>query len=342
MKFLIYAISAIFFLACQTHSPKADSCSSIRAAFDIGSGETKLKVAKVDICKSKIEAVLLEAKRDINFKAELSKNSNGELPDSVLTAGTQAIVDLKKEALAFNPSQYAAVATAAFREAKNGKAFVEKVSQDLGVHGQVISQQTEGLLGLYAVKAKVPNMKPESSVVWDVGGGSQQLVMETETNGQKTPLVYEGTLASVSFKNELVKNIQKKKSDSPNPLSAMHARRGVDYAEKIAKETVGSEFKKAIQQGFTVYGIGGVHNFSIQGQLPKKGSYGLEDVNQIIQSRLVKSDKMLGNGNYVDTDTSNPLLIKGFMQALEIKSVEVIKVNLADGLLIHPQYWNKN
>lgn len=339
MKNLILLLSLVVLSACQTNPPVAtDPCVVTRAAFDIGSGDTKLKVAKVNICQAKIETVLLDSKRDVGYKDDFAKSKDQTLSVMILAVGTKALADLKAEAQKFDPSQYSGVATAAFRDAKNGEKFVETVSKDLDIPIRVISQREEGILGFNSVRARVSEMKPESSVIWDIGGGSQQLVMQKADHSLQ---VYEGSLASVSFKNDFILKVQKKKGETPNPMTATQAGKGILHAKAIADKTVPPEMKAALATGAQVYGIGGVHNFSIQSQVKKGSAYSIQDLSAVIQSRLGKTDKQLGAGPYVNTDSSNPLLVKGFMEALGIKNVIIVKANLTEGLLLSPEFWSK-
>lgn len=338
VKFILVLSSLLLVIGCQTSNRVSDKCSSVRAAFDIGSGETKLKVAQVNTCELKIEKVLLESKRDVGYKADLEKSKNKQFSDTIADQGYKALQELKNEAATFKPTQYVGVATAAFRDAENAEAFIEKIEKELAIKVEIISQQEEGILGFYAARTRVDDMKPQASLVWDIGGGSQQMILERVLSGQRHNLVYEGKIASVSFKNHVVKNIQKKSLDTPNPMTKNQVEASLRFAKNTAAQTVGEEFKQAIREGHKIYGIGGVHNYSIKGQV-KKDQYNIEDLEKVIKSRIGKTDEHLGAGTYVSTDTTNPILIKAYMQQLGIKSVEVVSVNLADGLLISPQHW---
>lgn len=346
MKLFLGLIIAFVAVSCQTSKKSQNpliiqpiQCQFVRAAFDIGSGETKLKVAKVDACKTKIEVVLLESKRDVNYKGDLQKSKNNTFSDAVLAEGKKALKELKDEALVHKPSEFTSVATSAFRDAKNAKAYIESLNRELGLKIQIITQQEEGVLGFYAARSKAADLDPQNSVVWDIGGGSQQLILQVEPSGRKQFLVYEGKVASTSFKKHVIEKIQKKSGDTPNPIKENQVKSALVYAKDVATRTVKKEIKSAIASGYKVYGIGGVHNYSIKGQLQTESGYSSSDLDKIIQTRQNKTDEELGNGSHVTTDTTNPILVKGFMDALNIKEVIVLKVNLADGLLINHKYW---
>jgi hypothetical protein len=50
------------------------------------------------------------------------------------------------------------------------------------------------------------------------------------------------------------------------------------------------------------------------------------------------NDKEIG-GRYADTEISNLILVLGFMEKLGIKEVIPVNVNLADVILIDPEFW---
>jgi exopolyphosphatase/guanosine-5'-triphosphate,3'-diphosphate pyrophosphatase len=344
MKIFLFIALLITLSSCQspqnnTPAEKKIQCEYTRAALDIGSGETKLKVAKVDTCKYLINVVLLESKRDVNYKGDLAKSKDGNFSDTIMKEGRQALVELKEEAMKFKPQEFTSVATAAFRDAKNAKAFVEKLNLDLNLKIQIITQEEEAILGFYAAKNKIANMNMTSSLVWDIGGGSQQMIHQDFIKNRLQYVIYEGKLASIPFKNHVIQKIQKRNTETPNPLKKNQYKSALTYAKDTALRTVKQATKNAILSGYKVYGIGGVHNYSIKGQIQKEGPYTIEDLDKIIEARLDKTDTELGSGTHVATDTTNPILVKGFMEALGIKSVEVVRVNLADGLLVNHKYW---
>ena len=51
------------------------------------------------------------------------------------------------------------------------------------------------------------------------------------------------------------------------------------------------------------------------------------------------TDKELGDGPYVETDMSNLILVDGFMEHLGIEEVHVLDVDMSDGVLVSPAFW---
>ncbi|MCO4755658.1 MAG: hypothetical protein KC478_14345, partial [Bacteriovoracaceae bacterium] len=181
-------------------------CVKVKAAFDIGSGTTKMKVAKVDTCLQKIEKILLEANEPVAYKEKLQNNKDNKLDAAILDEGLKALLKLKKKAQQYAPELYAAAATSAFRTAANGSEAAQKLSEESGIKIYVISQKKEALLGFAAAAAKAQKGLTDI-LVWDIGGGSMQM---TSYIGNNKFDIYEGKIASASFKKFVIEAVQNK------------------------------------------------------------------------------------------------------------------------------------
>jgi exopolyphosphatase/guanosine-5'-triphosphate,3'-diphosphate pyrophosphatase len=72
------------------------------------------------------------------------------------------------------PEATMCVSTASARDARNGAEFFERVKRETGFGFQVISGEEEGRLTFLG--ALLPDLRPERSVVIDIGGGSTELI----------------------------------------------------------------------------------------------------------------------------------------------------------------------
>lgn len=321
-------------------TPEKKNCDSVRAAFDIGSGSTRVKVAKVDSCKNKILEVLLEREEKSDLKEDLLKSRTGSFSEEVMASTLATLKTLKTEAVKFGPNEYVAVATDAFREAKNGQKFIEKINVELWINPRIITQGEEALLGFYG-SAENLGTTPENTVIWDVGGSSQQII---KYNGNNRFTIYEGRLGAVTFKDYIIKKVKRARGRSPNPINSYQSKLAVDYARSTALKTVKGEIKEFLQESknVKVLGIGGVHYYSIKNQIDPTGAkdtYTIGDVEKTLNDKIGKTDSDLGNPKYVETDVSNLALIYGFMKALNIYEIKTAKVNMTDGLLLNDKYW---
>lgn len=345
LKFLktIFALVAICVVSSCSSTPQpnaqTDKCSVIRAAFDIGSGTTKLKVGKYNTCEQKLSQILFEKNMIVKYKEDLSQGLTQKkvLSDKILKEGFDSLKTLKDLAKAYAPTEYLAVATAAFREAVNAPSYINKINAELGINAKIISQKEEGILGFIAGSTRSDH-KLEDLVVWDIGGGSMQMV--GFENGKF--IVYEGNLAAVSFKDLVVDKIKNKPNSilfpnrlfSPNPLRFSQALQGKNLAKIAARKEIPDALKVKLKDpNLEIIGIGGVHYYSIKNQTKTQtDEFTLNQVESALYERAGLTDEQLGT-DYAETEVTNISLVLGFMEELKIGKVKTAKINLADGLL---------
>lgn len=331
-KYTNYSLLSVLLAFCCANIANAESV--IRAAFDVGSGTTKMKVAKVQTDTQVIEQVLLENEKQVEYKVDLTTHKSDKFSEQIQKTGLAVLADLKKEAVAQGATQFVGVATAAFRQAANAKEYLAKVKSQLAIDVNVISQEQEALLGYYGAMAHFQS-KPEELLVWDIGGGSMQMIARDSTGKFIT---YLGGMGSVVFKDLIITDVQKKSaSQSPNPISREQGAAALALAKKNAVATVPKTLQTLIKSGkMFIAGIGGVHYYSVRGQIgAESGVVNVADVAATLEKRLNLDDAALNSLN-ATTQVSNLILVKGFMQALGINELHTAKINLTDGVLVHP------
>jgi exopolyphosphatase / guanosine-5'-triphosphate,3'-diphosphate pyrophosphatase len=331
---LVTLVPAIF-VSCQS-TPKCGS--EVRAAFDVGSSSTKIKVVEFNTCIQDVTQTLLEDQAKVDYRDALEKNTTGEFSESIQADGIAALEKLKEEAQAKGAKKYTAVATAAFRQAKNAASFVNVIREKLAIPVRIITQSDEALLGFQAAREKAKTAS-QDLVVWDIGGGSMQMVSIDDT---VKPTVYYGQLASVSFKNQVIAKIQMKdptKVSSPNPLMKKQIQPAVALAENEAKAAVPSAIQKKFLASETlVVGIGGVLAKSLPRQMPASNVVTQENVKTALDRRANMTDAQINDLNAA-TEVTNLALVFGFMKALGIKSYQPAEVSLVDALWADPLLW---
>jgi exopolyphosphatase/guanosine-5'-triphosphate,3'-diphosphate pyrophosphatase len=321
--------------AC-VHPPESteSKCIVRRAAFDIGSETTKIKVARVDSC--------LQKKLKVVYKQEIKvlyaeNNRSGSLNTQIRNSGIIALKELKNEAINNRAEAFAGVATESFRQASDSSDFLKEVKAKTGITIKLINQEQEAVLGYVAASSAFAG-GPEKIIVWNIGGESMQMVFSDKN---RKYIIYQGKIASVSFKEKILKHILQRKPgqhSSPNPIGKENLKKAIEMAESFAGD-VPEEIKKAIRKPDTIIlGIGGVHNESIKKQLKLRDEYTREEIIKAVNSRIGLNDNEIG-GYYADTEISNLILVLGFMEKLGVKRIRLVNVNLTDGILIDPSYW---
>lgn len=317
-----------------TETALANSCLQVHGALDIGSGSTKAIAASVDTCKKTIVKVLYEDQRKISFNEALEKSESGEIPQALVNDAKAIIEELVGALQKQKAQKITGIATSAFRVAKNGTQVAQTISEAIRVPIEVISQEKEAEFGFWsALAAKGISPKElDQTIVWDIGGGSMQM-FAVQKNRTK---IFQGDLASVSFKNLIISRLQKKDPKthpSPNPLNEYSAE-AVKLAREHAKASV-PEFFLTAKNKYRWIGVGGVHAFSVQDQVnPKATKYTRSELTKSFKERSKLNDSEI-ESEYRTTEVSNLALVLGYMEALELKEVETARVSLTQGLLLY-------
>ena len=311
----------------------------IRAAIDIGSGATKLRVAEVNLKTHKIEKILINESFPVQYQEQLSKNANNSFDEQVMLVGLDAIKKSKQIAMENGAQKVIAVATASFRKAENSQAFIDKIYQETGVRVFVIDQELEGMLAFNAVLAQ-ENYDPAHLIVWDIGGGSLQ---KTAKHPVEDYQIYRGETASIHFKNMIVNDIQLKNINvvtTPNPMTAEEIHKGVLKARELAQD-VDQIFKdRILQPNAQIVGVGNIFAYGIYPIVGKKSPFTQQELYEATMNMAHKDDKQLGGGDYANVQLSNAILILGYMQALNIQKMDILDINNADGALLYADFWN--
>jgi exopolyphosphatase/guanosine-5'-triphosphate,3'-diphosphate pyrophosphatase len=329
-------ISLTICLFCLSFS--LEGANTVRAALDIGSGATKLRVAEVDLQKGNIEQVLETQSFSVPYQEELSKSKDGNFTQEVMDKGIQTLKDSVEIAQKHGAEKVIAVATAAFRKANNSDAFIKRIFDETGIQVHIIDQSLEGELAFKAVQSQF-KVKPSDLVVWDIGGGSLQL---TTADDQGKLVIYRGTEASTPFKNYVIEKIQKQtisQVETPNPMNVKEIMQAGFHAQKLA-EKVDRFIKDKLNNPRTVtIGVGNIFGYQISGMFNKQKEFTREGLVDLAAKLANKSDKDVGGGDYANVFITNTLLILGFMEGLDIKKMQITDINPADGAFFHAPFW---
>lgn len=305
----------------------AGNCLNIRAGLDVGSGATKLKIAQVDICENKVLEVLLDKSFAVEYKNDLKKSKDNTFSKSIISKGAEAFKSIQKLLKEHNVSKVKAVATSAFRTSSNSQIVVD-IAKMYNIEMDIISQRQEALLGYKAARSLSGS---NNYIVWDIGGGSMQMVYKLNNK----ELIYQGHLASVPFRDYIINNIQKTSKASPNPISTEVTLKSLKYSEEYAINDLSGDFIALYKKNTVdVIGIGGVHSKAILKAMGRDKYYTKSQLKKFLEKQRQFNDQELG-GKYASTSVSNLILVLGFMNALNINKVITGNINLSDGLLLN-------
>lgn len=106
-----------------------------------------------------------------------SRGISPEAEERTIIAMTDFAADLQR----FKVGKLKAVATSAVRDAANREAFCRQVKERTGIDLEVISGEEEGRLTLKGVLSGL-DTKPDTLVVFDVGGGSTEYTIARDDN----------------------------------------------------------------------------------------------------------------------------------------------------------------
>jgi len=142
------------------------------AAFDVGTN-TVLMLA-VESSATGTPRVLAELSRITRLGRGLDRDGALDPESAARTLGT--IVEFAKQARALGVERIAGVATAALRDARDGRDFIAKVERLAGVTLEIITGEAEAELSYLAVRRGLALDSHLRLLIVDIGGGSTELI----------------------------------------------------------------------------------------------------------------------------------------------------------------------
>jgi len=146
------------------------------AVIDLGSNTFHTLVAEVD------RFGLLQVIHDEKLAVRIGEDAfvAGRIPDTAFARGLAAASGLVERATAQAPEQLRVLATGIFRDAANGRAFVDALAQRHAAAIELLDGRAEAELTWLGVSAELAGAHGRLAIV-DVGGGSLECVAGTDT-----------------------------------------------------------------------------------------------------------------------------------------------------------------
>lgn len=320
--------------SCASSSP--EKCpDEVAAAFDIGSGSTKMMVAQRNSCTGELAKVLAEESIRVAYAQDLNESVDGHFSEAIMAQGTQAIDELVLLAQSYGSTKKVGVATQAFRQATNAQELLNRWEEMFDLQAEIISQRKEGALAYQLVHHQLSPPEGRELLVWDMGGGSQQLIWRELSTGEF--VFFNSPIASVTFKNRVLKYLARPKEQlSPNPISESEAGAALSMArEWISSQAPTFLLEFIAEQRPYIVGLGGVHGASLRRQLNLESDdeIRLSQLRSALKEQLNKSDEQIG-GDFADTDVTNLILVKALMQVYGINSYRFMSADLTRAVLL--------
>lgn len=337
MKTLLVILSIVSMTISPLAFANQTPTTVIRAAVDIGSGATKLRVAEVDLKTQKIVKILESQNYTVPYQEQLANDKDGNFNRQVMAQGIAALQQAKEVAEKYQAEKVIAVATAAFRKAKNVDSYIEEIKEKTDIDVNVIDQHLEGELAFQAVVSQY-GIDPSKLVVWDIGGGSFQL---TTVNKQGKYDIYRGHDASVPFKNLVIEKIKKQDPQlvsTPNPHTTEELLKAQLHAVRLTKN-IDNSFKEKIEHPSTqIVGVGNILGMQVP-KMIKDDTATLDQMIGAVANLVDKTDADVGGGDFANVYVTNSILVLGFMEGLNIQKMHLADINPADGAFFYDPFW---
>jgi len=150
------------------------------AALDLGTNNCRLLVAR----PSRRNFLVIDAFSRIIRLGE-GVSVNGRLSDAAMTRTLDALRICSAKLAKARVVRSRLVATEACRIASNGPMFLDRVHRELGLNIEVLTRETEAKLAVSGCAALI-DPEAELTLVFDIGGGSSELIWLDLTKRQGT------------------------------------------------------------------------------------------------------------------------------------------------------------
>ncbi|MGB1361601.1 MAG: Ppx/GppA family phosphatase, partial [Alphaproteobacteria bacterium] len=144
------------------------------AVIDLGTNSCRLLIAK----KVDDELVVIDSFSDSVSLGE-GINKTGEINEKAKKRAISCLTKIKNKITKHNVVEVRAVATEACRRASNSDDFLNQISKDLNINFEIIDAREEAELAIHGCKDLYQS---GMNVIFDIGGGSTQIILVKENN----------------------------------------------------------------------------------------------------------------------------------------------------------------
>ncbi len=295
---------------------------SLRAAVDFGSGAVKILVAPAEMGEP-----LLATYRPLNLKEDLAING-GEISERTAEVALSILREFKEQATLAAKGrgiQYSGIATAVFREARNGRELLDRFTRELGIPFKILPQEEEGKLGFLTAKALQPDVAIDQLIAWDSGNGSFQMTAEAQ--------VYMGPFGHGTVRLML--------DDANNPISKEEAEAlTVLIQEKIPDIPEWLSEKLRSEETVVATFGDGESIFALASEALQQDVIALADVQRLVEDLIDKDDEFFDQQGLHRKTVTSAIHLAAVMEYMGIGTIHYKRsIGTTPGMLLYPPLW---
>lgn len=159
---------------------KRRHASGLYAALDLGTNNCRLLVA---VPQERGRFRVVDGYSKIVRLGE-GLGYSGRLKDDAMERAIGALKICAEKLSNRDIKRFRLIATEACRQAENGEAFLDRVKKETGLELEIINRQTEASLAAEGCGALI-DKKADAGVLFDIGGGSSELMLVNRKLGPK-------------------------------------------------------------------------------------------------------------------------------------------------------------
>lgn len=312
-----------------------------RAAFDIGSGATKLMIA--DVRGTTVTNELFGQEIPVSFAVDWKQSSEGKLSYRIQEKGLDVLKGFieKCDELKVPADARSAIATEVFRKAANGGEYLSKVRK-LGIPVKILTQEEEAAVG-FMTGVAVQDGPADEVVCWDSGGASFQISSRSGKGGLQR---YLGELGTGVVTHILVDSVQGKNfaaGEMPNPVKREDADKLIEELKRKIPDA------PAWLRNGRITALGGPNSmFVVTSQALGQATYGPSDVRRALTATLGLEDSKLAAMPFCQGANREPpayvvpkiCLLLAVMEHCDIKEVQVRSaIGSCPGMLVSDDFF---
>jgi exopolyphosphatase/guanosine-5'-triphosphate,3'-diphosphate pyrophosphatase len=295
------------------------------AIIDIGSNSGRVVILELD--QARHLRLLAGSRAPLRLVHDVDENQS--LSEASMARTMEAVRDFHAIAVGAGATRIVAVATAAMRDAKNGKLFMDRVRRELGIRVNIIDGRDEAR---YGFAGAVRGLPVAHGLLFDMGGGSIQISrFRRRALGRAISLPLGALRLSETFL----------KSDPPRPRELRRLRHHVWKELKRAKVGRLGRHEFLVGTGGTLRNLAKVDQGQHRYPISSLHGYVLslerlhEAVERLATTREKNRDEIAGlSAQRADSIVGGAVAIETFMEFVHAKQVLVSGQGVREGVAL--------